>query len=139
MSEPLLTMYAVRNKDGKYFRSKGYCGSGETWVDDIKNARIYPKPGPARSQVTFFAGAYPRYGVPDIVELRVTEVVAVDETIRVQKSLDRKAVQQAKWKLRSEAIRFEMAQKKLKEAQEELARLAHITAEVEARRQSRMK
>jgi len=139
MSESLLTMYAVRNKDGQYFRSKGYCGSGETWVDDIKKARIYPKPGPARAQVTFFAGAYPKYGVPDIVELRVTEVVAVDEAVRVKKALHRKSVQRERWGIGIDAIRCEMAQKKLKEAQEELARLANIPAKVEARRQSRIK
>ena len=45
-----LTMYAIQSQDGKWFRAKGYGGAGNSWVDDIKNARIYGKPGPARAQ-----------------------------------------------------------------------------------------
>ena len=85
-----LTVYVVKSKDGKYFRSKGYSGYGESWVDDIKKAKVYLKIGPARSQVTFWSGAYPEYGVPDIIELTVTGTRVLDEGLRVSKALKKK-------------------------------------------------
>lgn len=44
-----LDFYAVRNRDGKWLRSKGYGGFGKCWVDDISAAKIYGKPGPAKA------------------------------------------------------------------------------------------
>ena len=46
-----LELYVVRNKEGKYFRTKGYSGYGDTWVDDIQKAKVYPKIGQARSRL----------------------------------------------------------------------------------------
>jgi hypothetical protein len=123
MSQVLMVLYAVRNRDGQYFRAKGYGGYGETWVDSLSKARIYPKPGPARGQVTYFATNHPTYGVPELVELRVTEVVALDETARVQKSRDRKAKQEAAWKERDALHEREVAQRQLNEARDTLERL----------------
>jgi len=123
MNEPLMTVYAVRNKDGEYFRAKGYGGSGDTWVDSLKKARIYPKPGPARAQVTFFANKWPEFGVPELVELRVTEVVVLNEDKRVKKSQDRKEREIAEQEMRHAEWEQQQAQKQLKEAQETLRRL----------------
>jgi len=78
-----LTFYAVKNKEGKWFRRKGYSGYGDTWVEKITSARIYAKIGGARSVVTFFAKNYPTYGVPDLVVLKVIEMGIIDETERV--------------------------------------------------------
>lgn len=90
-SEMELKLYVVRSKDGKYFKSKGYGGYGSSWKDDINQARIYPKPGAARGQITFWATHYPEYGVPDLVELTVNEdnMRVVDEVKRVGKAQDR--------------------------------------------------
>jgi len=82
-----LTFYVVRSKDGKYFRSKGYGGYGNSWFDDVQKARVYQKIGPARSQVTFWANAYPKYGVPDIIELTVTGTKVINEGDRVNKAV----------------------------------------------------
>jgi hypothetical protein len=115
-----MTMYAVRNKDGQYFHAKGYCGHGDTWVDSLKKARIYPKPGPARAQVTFFANKYPNFGVPELVELRITEVVVLDEEIRVKKSRDRKLKKVAELEKRNVKYRKERAEKQIADAQKTL-------------------
>jgi len=121
--EPLLVLYAVRNRDGKYFHAKGYGHCGATWVDDIKKARIYPRPGPARARVTYFVTNYPQFGVPELVELRVTEVVAAKEEDRVQKSQQRKQAAEARRAERQAKYDLERAEHKLKEAQDELNRL----------------
>jgi hypothetical protein len=82
-----LELYAVRNKKGQYLRSKGYGGYGPSWVDDLQKAKIYPKIGPARSQVTFWANNYPRYGTPEIVVLTVTASQVLNEEDRVKKAI----------------------------------------------------
>ena len=137
MTEPLMVLYAVRNRDGHYFRAKGYGGYGDTWVPDLKKARIYPRPGPARAQVTFFANHHPKYGIPELVELRVTEVVAIQETERIRKVQTRKAKQEAESAKRHAQWEKDQAQKKLSEAKETLARLKKAEEDAERRRQER--
>jgi len=99
-----LTFYIVKSKDGKYFRSKGFSGYGESWVTDIQSAKVYQKIGPARTQVTFWASEYPKFGIPDIIELTVTETKVLDEGERVLKAILKKKraiaqrrVDQAQW------------------------------------------
>lgn len=84
--------YAVRSKDGKYFKSKGYGGYGNSWRDNLNEAKIYPKPGPARAQITFWATNYPEYGVPDLVEfvIRPEDIRVVDEVGRLDKLAERR-------------------------------------------------
>lgn len=63
-------LYVVRNKEGKFFRRKGYGGYGDTWVEGIATARIYANIRGARTIVAFFANKYPQFGVPEIVNYR---------------------------------------------------------------------
>ena len=79
-----LNFYAVRSQDGKWFRSKGYGGVGESWVEDITKAKIYSKPGPAKSQVTFWAKNYPEFGVPYLVRITTGVCEYLDQTERVK-------------------------------------------------------
>jgi hypothetical protein len=116
-----LEFYAVRNKEGKWFRRKGYGGYGDTWVSELKKARVYNRIGPARGTISFFANNYPKFGVPDLVLFKCTEMVVVDETARVEKQkkskeLFRKKQEMAarKWKLEDAKKRFEEAEKELK-------------------------
>lgn len=86
-----LDLYVVCNRNGQFLRAKGYGGSGEKWVNEINKARIYPKIGTARAQVTWFANNYPQYGVPKIVKLTCTGIEVLDEKERVKKSQKAKA------------------------------------------------
>lgn len=123
MDTPLIVFYAVRNEDGKYFRSKGYCGYGDTWVDSLNKAKVYSRIGPARSQVTYFANAYPGFSIPDIVELHVTKTVVIKEVERVKKSQTNKARVDAKYaKYCAERDRKD-AEKQIEEAQKILNKL----------------
>jgi hypothetical protein len=117
-----IKFYAVRNKEGKWFRAKGYGGYGETWVEELNRARIYNKPSSARSQVTYFATNYATYGVPDLVEFSIGEIHILDESQRVADSKRKKEItarNQVVWRRQyevDEAKRnLEAAQKKLKE------------------------
>lgn len=109
-----LEFYLVRNKEGKWFRAKGYGGSGDSWVDEVKRARVYGRIGPARAQVNFWATNYPKYGVPEIVKLTVSGFTVLDETDRVKKQIAKKKEAEKKADL-------EDKKRRLKEAEEELA------------------
>lgn len=119
MSNSLMTLYAIRRRDGQFFASKK---RGGDWTSELGKARIYTKPGPARSMITFFANIG-RMGISELVELRVTEVVGVVETERVQKSVDRKAKMKVAQKARDTQWQRELAISQLKAAQETLKRL----------------
>lgn len=94
-----LTLYVIRSQDGKYLRSKGYQGSGECWVTDINKAKMYAKIGPAHAQVTWWANAYPKFGVPDIVPLIATPGDPIDQTDRVKKAQRTKQLKELNEKL----------------------------------------
>ena len=79
-----LNFYAVRSQDGKWFRSKGYGGGGNSWVDDLTKAKIYANPGPAKTQITFWAKNYPEYGIPDLVRITTGVCEYLDQTERVK-------------------------------------------------------
>ena len=79
MNEPLLTFYVIQNNEGKFFRAKGFKGAGPSWVYDLKEAKVYDKIKPARSQVTFFAKRYPELPIFDILQLNVTEYVTLPQ------------------------------------------------------------
>lgn len=86
-----LRFYLVRNSEGKYFRSKGYGGYGSSWVEDVGKAKVYQKIGQARSRVTYWAGEWPEYGVPTVIEFGVGQIDVLQEDDRVAKAIASKA------------------------------------------------
>ena len=112
-----LEFYLIRNKDGKWFRAKGYGGSGDSWVSEIKRARVYGRIGPARTQVNFWATNYPKYGVPEIVKLTVSGFTVIDETDRIKKSIEKKKEAAKKAEVLEKKRRLEEAKADLEEAQ----------------------
>lgn len=67
--EPVLEFFVVRSSSGQFFRSKGQNYSRSSWVDDIKDAKVYTKIGPAKAQATWWTHNFPDFGVPDVVVL----------------------------------------------------------------------
>ena len=118
-----LKLYVVRNKEGQYFHAKGRSSYGKTWVDDIQNARIYAKIGPARSIVSYFAKHYPKYGFPEIYELSIDSMTLKNETERVKKVLKKDAEEKLANELRNKKYEIELAEKQIKAAQEKLNQL----------------
>jgi hypothetical protein len=116
-TESNIELYAVRNRDGQWFRAKGYGGAGLSWVDSLASAKIYPKLGQARSRATFFATNYPQYGVPDVVKLKVVAAEIEDQTQRVKKSQAAKERKELLAEKRKHERELERAQVKVKEAQ----------------------
>ncbi len=86
-----LELYAVRNREGHWFRAKGYGGYGETWVPELKSAKLYARIGQARGRVTYFAGNFPEHGVPEVVRLvaRVVDPIP-GEAERATKAIAKK-------------------------------------------------
>ena len=84
-----MKLYAVRNKEGKFFKNKGYGGYGPTWREKLEDAKFYSKIGQAKSRVTFFFNAYPEYGCPEILEfdLEVAAAKIINMEQATQKSI----------------------------------------------------
>jgi len=118
-----LTLYAVQNEKGQYFRAKGYGGTGNTWVDDINKAKIYPKIGGARGTITWFANNYPKYPIPKLLKLTVSNVEVLDETERVNKAKARKAREDAERKKHNAEWEMEQAKKQLAELEAKIKKL----------------
>ncbi len=117
-------LYVVRNKEGKFFRSKGFGGYGQTWVTELEKAKFYPKVGQAKSRVTFFAGAYPQYGICDIIvfEIKPEMGVVVDMTTVTQKKLKKKALDEAQRKADDNRRQIEELERKQHAIRSDLAR-----------------
>lgn len=125
MKEPLLTLYAVRNRRGQYLARR------QLWTTELKDARIYPKIGAARRMVTNVANANlrhecPEEGIPELVGLEITNVVAFTEEDRVKTSQSRKAMKEAEYKKRDAATKLAKAQRQVAEAQEVIERLKRL-------------
>ena len=111
-----IAFYVVQNAEGKFFRRKGYGGSGETWVESFGKARVWTNITGAKSTVTFFANHYPKYPPPKIIKLTVGDVEVIDETERLaamklkkQKQKETQKVREAKQKLNKAKEDFENA------------------------------
>lgn len=119
-----ITRYAVRNREGLWFRAKGRSGYGDSWTADQSKARLYGQLGQARSRRTFFASRWPSYGAPDIVKLECEPVVLDDAeqlkkaTAKVATKKERAAARRAAWELEIATKNLEKAQAALKKAKD---------------------
>jgi hypothetical protein len=101
-----LNFYAVRSQDGKWFRSKGMNGYGESWVEDITKAKIYLKPGPAKAQITFWSKNYPEFGIPDLVRITTGVCEFLDQTDRVNSTIIKIKTRELEREIRSSEYRI---------------------------------
>lgn len=107
-----LEFFAIRNREGQWFHRKGYSGYGETWREDVLEARIYNKIGHARAQVTYFARRWPSFGIPEIVVFKIGETAVINEEERIKK-------REEKTEKRAGIHRLKTAREKLAEAKQE--------------------
>jgi hypothetical protein len=115
-----LKLYAVINSDGKFFRSKGYGGYGQSWVDDISKAKIYPTSRPAKAQITFWGKNYPEYGIPKLIEMTATVTDIIDQTDRVDKFIKDSKLKELRYEENKKKWEYEKAIKDLEKAKDKL-------------------
>ena len=122
-----IEFFAVRNQDGQFFHGVGYGGSGKTWVDDIRKAKIYPKIGQARARVTWFKTHYPEYATADIIKIIADKAEILNESERVDKTIKKKEEKELKWKkerlerdLKDTQAEYEKIGNKLKDLNNEI-------------------
>lgn len=115
-----LRFYAVKNKAGQWFRRRGYGGGGESWVDKLKQARVYTKPGGARAVISWFSNRYPQHGTPKLVVFKAVFEEEIDESERIKKAEEQEKVREAKRaKARAESARLR-AEQALQKAKDDL-------------------
>lgn len=124
---PSLVLYAVRNKQGQFLRSRGYNhsgqGTGKVWVDTLEEAKIYGKPGPAKARITWFQNHYPAYKTLELVKLHVGTVEVIDQTERVKKVVAQKQQKELVTKKRIAQQRIAALEKEKAEIEASMARL----------------
>lgn len=106
-----LEFYVVRNKEGKYLRSKGYGGYGTSWVDDLKKAKVYNKRQGATGQITWWFSNFPDYGCPELIPLTATMGEPIPQEERVLKSIWKKELEKPKRDLTQAQKDVDKAQK----------------------------
>jgi hypothetical protein len=77
-------VYIVQSQDLKYYKSRGQYSDKSRWVDNMEDAKIYTKIGPARGTVTYFATTFPEYGTPRILVCDVIIDYVLHEVDRVK-------------------------------------------------------
>lgn len=108
-----LEFYVVRNKDGKYLRAKGYNGYGDSWVTDLKKAKVYTKRQGATAQVTYWANNFPQYGVPELVPLIATLGEPIPQEERVAKVQKKKEIEKLRRSIRNAERTFDEYKREL--------------------------
>lgn len=119
-----LALYTLRNQEGLWFRSKGYGGTGNNWVQDFSKAKLYSKIGPARGQISYYANHYPDYPAPTLVKLLIGQIVEIDETDRVEKQRIKKLEEQARRERREQEWQLKYAKERAKKALADVERLS---------------
>jgi hypothetical protein len=117
-----MKLYVVRNKEGKFFRSIGYGGSGSNWVDTLEKAKFYSKIGQAKSRCTYFTNHYPQFGTPDILEfsILVEEANILDMTEITEKAVNRIKKNKEERDIRSRQWQIENLQREQEEIKKKL-------------------
>ena len=118
-----LKVWAVRNRDNQWFRAKGYSGTGNSWVDNIKKARLYANKSGAIGRVTWWAKHYPEFGVPDLIELSMANMKVIDQQERVGKAIRKEEIKKRKARLKQHERDVARATRRANEAQQRLADL----------------
>lgn len=113
-NNPLLetiVFYAIINHENKFLRRKGYGGYGNSWIDNIGAARIYPKIGTAKAQITFWGKNYPQYPTPKLVEITGSITSIIEQGDRVKNAIDKERELENRHALYRAQIEYERAKK----------------------------
>lgn len=92
----LMKFYVVQSHDGMFFRTRGFNAymnesrHSTSWVNDISQAKIYTRPGPAKAQVTWWTKHHKKYAPYEVIECLVTDtMVHVPEKKKSKSKLER--------------------------------------------------
>lgn len=119
-----ITLFAVRNEKGEWYRRKGYGGYGKCWVEKFSQARVYNRIGPARALISWWSNNYKDYPTPQLVQFQVSSIKVLDETARVEKQKLNKQKAEQRKEIRDKQYRLERAQIDLENAQKTLKELS---------------
>ncbi len=117
--EPTVVFYAVRNTKGEYYGTSSALKRG--WQPNISDAKVYSKPGPAKTLITTLA--IKEETTPDLVELVVTKVNVINQTKRVAVAKKKRAEASERRELSTYAARVRRAQEEFDAAQARLRKL----------------
>lgn len=121
--EPKHVFYAVRNRDGTFYKTYSKSGTGRGWVKDLATSRVYAKASMARATITRLANEFPKLPIPELVEFHVTEIRVIPQEDRVAESRQKKLIADQQRIERNAQYRIKLAEESVAKAQAELDRL----------------
>lgn len=116
-----IKLYAIQDKNGRWFKSRGTAGYGERWVDNIQDARFYQNIGAARSIITYFS----KFGIFDLIQFNIGSAELLDEKDRVLKQKSAKEKKKLIYDEQLKKLAFERAEKELVMAKDKLEKLTN--------------
>lgn len=97
-----MKLYAIRNKEGKYFRPIGRNGRGQNWQETLEKAKLYSKIGTAKAQISWWYKNYPSYGCPDLIVFELglgrVEDVKTETELKIVKAKTKKLKDELQYK-----------------------------------------
>jgi len=82
----MLTLYAIRNREGKYYHDRGGHYWWRKWTDEIEHAKIYKSLDSVRAQITRLSSnnLSDRF---EIVRMDVSNIEYIFEEDRIRKAI----------------------------------------------------
>jgi hypothetical protein len=116
------TFYAVRNEKGQFYRTYDKNRSSG-WKDELEDAKLWTRIGPAKSKITALSNENPKLPVPELVEFVVREVKVVDQRARVAVAKEKREREEAERARAHKQQQFVDAQYELARAQARVEKL----------------
>ena len=95
-----INLYAVRNQAGSWFHKNEY-NYEASWSKNISSAKIFGTESSAKRQVTHWYTRFPEKGMPDLVLIKSGVCDILEQTERVKKAANKKAIEFANIKIKS--------------------------------------
>lgn len=119
----MIELYVIKNEKGWFFKGHRYLSSDLLWVENIKDAKIFPKLKTARAAVSGYVNSFrdpKEVTIPDIIKLDVSIGETLNEKERVLKQNRQKKERMIQKEIKYKKRRYEEAQKELEYAQRRL-------------------
>lgn len=125
----MIELYVIKNEKGQFFKGHKYLSSNLLWVNNIEDAKIFPKLKTARAVVSGYVNSFrdpKEVIIPDIVKLDVSIGETLDEKDRVIKQNQKKKEKKIRYEIAYQRYKFEQAKKDLEDAKQRFEKAKNL-------------
>jgi hypothetical protein len=117
----MLTFYIVVNEEGLYMVNKAQAKRywKDCWTSNVKKAKVYDKPGPAKSQISYLHKTFTDKVIPKLGELVLAEVKLTDISEEIKNNKAKRDLVKHQQEEDYKKYQLESIDRKLKELAEQ--------------------